>query len=91
MNHSTLWSLRGANCATFAPSKARGTRSSTDLSGQLGLENILSNLGKGRLPRPAKNAGLAMTESLYHPKRNVLGGEPLHIVKENYDEKSYCA
>jgi hypothetical protein len=66
MNDSTLWSLRGANCAT--------KQSSTYLADQLGLENILSNLGKGRLPRPAKNAGLAMTESLYHPKRNVQGG-----------------
>ncbi len=47
------------------PERNEGEQSSTDLAGQLGLENILSNLGKGRLPRPAKNAGLAMTDSLF--------------------------
>ena len=67
MNHTAFWSLRGANCAT--------KQSSTDLAGQLGLENMLSNLGKGRLPRPAKNAGLAMTVSLIHLKRNAQSGE----------------
>jgi hypothetical protein len=32
------------------------------------MENLLSNLGTGRLPRPAKNAGLAMTETFFQPK-----------------------
>jgi len=61
------------------PERNEGKQSSPDLAGQLGLENMLSNLGKGRLPRPAKNAGLAMTESLIHSKRNVQSGEKLPI------------
>jgi hypothetical protein len=32
----------------------------------------LSNVEKGRLPRPAKNAGLAMTESLILPETNAV-------------------
>jgi hypothetical protein len=52
------------------PERNEGEQSSTNLAGQLGLENILSNLGKGRLPRQAKNACHAMTESLFHSKSN---------------------
>jgi hypothetical protein len=56
-------------------------QSSTDMTGQLWMESLLINLEKGGLPRPASkvrwNAGLAMTESLFHPKRTTQGGEQL--------------
>ncbi len=39
------------------------------------MESRLINFESGRLPRPASNvrwnAGLAMTESLFHPKRTT--------------------
>ena len=54
-------------------------QSSTDMTDQLWMESLLINLELGRLPRPASkvrwNAGLAMTESLFHPKRTTQGGE----------------
>jgi len=80
MNHSTLWSLRssplnfgeGANCAT--------KQSSTDLAGQLGLENMLSNLGKGRLLWPAKNT-CPHWQNPYFTQRVIHKGVSNYLVK----------
>jgi len=71
IDHYTLLPLRSV---VFAKKQ-----SSTDMTGQLWMESLLINLESGRLPRPASkvrwNAGLAMTESLFHPKRTTQGGE----------------
>jgi len=73
------------------PERNEGEQSSTDLAGQLGLENILSNLGKGRL-HTLTSFGASDQQSseikktlcqrwsrndriVIHPKRNAQSGE----------------
>jgi hypothetical protein len=77
--------------ATHAPSKVRGKQSSIDLTGQLWMENLLSNLGTARLhtlttfrssdqqsskiKKTLCQRWSPMAESLIHSKRNAQKGE----------------